>query len=227
MKLVDLTQDYLNSRKFEGAIPIVHALSPASIYVVVNIIAFNNRIAKSTIKQKVRTATLDALDYTRIKPGRGFTLSDLSGIYENIDEGRLIDYADFKVLTRVPRITKSNPLAPDFVGRVSITNLIDYDSYLVTAVTTTQYAVSKNGIPQSTLGTVTVEYETDESEIIFTLGESGDVFTPGDTWRFDTSKYKDNLVIGEDEYMQLEKDSDLVIAVFYPGEYNLKTQSGV
>lgn len=225
--LVQQAQDRLNQRKLEGAVPIAHALSPASISVLVNIVAFNSRIPKATIKQKVRKATIDSLLYTKIKPGRGFTLSDLSGLYENIDEGKLVDYADFTVLTRIPRVDKSNSGAPDFYGRVQLTSLIGYDQYLITAVSTTQFSCAINGRPQSQLGVVSVDYQTDNGEVVFTLGVTGDVFTIGDTWRFDTSKYRDNLVIGENEFMRLEKESDLTIAVYYPGEYDLKTQSAV
>lgn len=225
--LVSQAQARLDERKVEGAIPIVHALDPADIYIVVNIVAFNSKVQKTTIKQKVRTATVDALDFRKIKPGRGFTLSDLSGLYENMDNGKLVDYADFRVLTRIPRVTKSNPSSPDFYGRIKITDLVAYDQYLVTAVTSTQFSVSINGHPQSVLGDVAVDYETDRGEVTFTLGETGDTFTIGDTWRFDTSKYRDNLVIGDNEFMRLIKDTDLVVAVFYPGEYDIKTQSAL
>ena len=223
--LVSQVQAKLDAKKLDGAVPIAHALAPASIIIAVNVVALSSRTAKPSVKQKVSKATIDALDYTRIKPGRGFTLSDLSGIYENIDDGKLVDYADFRVLTRVPRVVRSNLSAPDFYGRVQLTSKIGYDQYLISAVTTSQFAVSINGRPQSVLGDVGVEYETDAGEVIFTLGVTGDVLVIGDTWRFTTSKYRDNLVIDDDEFMQLEGDGDLVIAVFYPGEYDIKKQS--
>jgi len=225
--LVQSVQDVLNEKKVEGAIPIAHPLDPASVFVIVNIVTFTNKIPKSTVKQKVRTATTDALDYTRIKPGRGFTLSDLSGIYENINDGKLVDYADFIALTRIPRVEKSNASAPDLQGRVKLTEDIGYDQYLLTAVSTTQFAVAINGVPQSALGTVAVQYTTDNGEVTFTLGEVGDVLVVGDTWRFQTSKYRDNLVIEDDEFMRLERSDDLVVSVYFPGEYNLKTQSAL
>lgn len=223
--LIGLVQTALDEKKLDGAIPAADTLQLASIQIAVNVVTFNSSIAKSTVKKKVIDETTANLDYTKLTRGRGFTLSDLSGIYENIDDGELIDYVDFSIITRIPRVQKSNSSAPDFVGRVKLTSAVEYDTYLVTAVSTTQFAVSKNGAPQTTLGTVATEYTTNNGEITFTLGESGDVLTAGDTWLFRTSKYVDNIVIDSNETMQLEKSSDLVVNVYYPGEYDLKTKA--
>jgi hypothetical protein len=223
--LINLVQAALDEKKLDGAIPAADTLQLANIQIAVNVVTFNSSIAKSTIKKKVIDETEENLDYTKLTRGRGFTLSDLAGIYENIDDGELIDYVDFAILTRVARVQKSNSSAPDFVGRVKITSAVGYDTYLVTAVSTTQFSVSKNGAPQTTLGTVATEYTTNNGEITFTLGESGDTLTIGDTWLFRTSKYVDNIVIDSNETMQLEKSSDLVVNVFYPGEYDLKTKA--
>jgi len=227
--LISQVQSQLDSMKLEGALPFAFALSPANVFISVNIVTFNNRQQKSSIKSKVRQATLDNLDYTKLTRGRGFTISDLSGVYESLDDGKLVDYADFAILTRIPRMLQTNLSAPTLVGRAKFgTNAqlgLGYDTYLITAISTTQFAVSKNGIPQTTSGTVGIEYTTDNSEIQFTLGASTDILTAGDTWRFKTSKYTDNMVIDPDEYMYLEKSSDLVISVFYPGEYDITTKS--
>lgn len=223
--LLSSVQEDFDKRKMDGAIPVAFSLDPASILVTVNIVAKTSRIPKTTIRQKVREETLESLDFTKLIPGRAFTLSDISGIYENIENGKLVDYADFVVLSRVPRVTKSNPASPDFFGRVKLSDTIGYDDYLVTALTTTTFAVSKNGAPQSTQGTVAVEFTTDDNEVTFTLGETGDVFVIGDTWSFSTSKFRDNIVIGDNEFMRLQLSTDLVVAVFFPGEYDLKTQS--
>ncbi len=223
--LLSDVQEKFDKEKMEGAVPVALALAAADILITVNVVSFSSKIPKSTIKQKVREETVNSLDFTKLIPGRGFTLSDLSGIYENIDSGKLIDFIDFITLSRVPRIVKRNPSAPDFFGRVKLTSAIGYDDYLVTALTTTTFAVSKNGIPQSVQGTVATEFNTDNSEITFTLGESGDTFVIGDTWSFSTSKFRDNLVIADEEFMRLQLSTDLVVAVFFPGEYDLKTQS--
>jgi len=225
--LINLTQAALDDVKVEGALPIVYALNPASILISINIITFSNKVQKPTVKSKVRQETLDQLDYRNLIRGRGFTISDLSGFYENLDSGKLIDYIDFNVLSRVPRVQKTNVLSPDFVGRVKITATAGYDTYVITAVTVNQFVVSKNGTPQSVNGTVAVEFTTDSSEVSFTLGELGDVFTIGDSWSFKTSKYSDNIVLDDDEYMQLEDDGDLIISVYYPGEYNPITKGSV
>lgn len=227
--LISQVQAQLDSMKLEGALPFAFALSPASVFISVNIVTFDNRQQKSSTKSKVRQATLDNLDYTKLIRGRGFTISDLSGIYEALGDGKLVDYADFAILTRIPRVTQTNLSAPTLVGRVKFgTNAqlgLGYDTYLITALDATQFAVSKNGIPQTVNGVVGIEYTTDNNEIQFTLGASTDTLTAGDTWRFKTSKYADNMVIDPDEYMYLEKSSDLVISVFYPGEYNITTKS--
>jgi hypothetical protein len=223
--LISTVQTELDSKKVDGAIPVADTLQEAGILVSVNVVTFSDRISKASVKQKVITETNDNLVYTKLIRGRAFTQSDLSGIYEAIDNGELIDYVDFTVLTRVPRVVKSNSSAPDFVGRVKLTSSVGYDTYLVTAVSTTQFAVSKNGIPQASQGTVATEYTTSGSEVTFTLGESGDTLTIGDTWTFKTSEYVDNIVIDGNETMKLEQASDLVVSVFYPGEYDLRTKS--
>jgi hypothetical protein len=225
--LLDDVQEELDSKKIQGTIPVSQSLNPASIYISVNIITFSNSIKKSTVKQKVVSETEDNLDYTKLTRGRGFTISDLAGIYENIDDGTLIDYIDFVILTRIPRIVKSNASAPDFVGRVQLTSDIGYDEYLVQATSTTEFTVSKNGTVQTTTGTVATEYTTDDDEITFTLGESGDTLTIGDTWIFKTSKYVDNIVIDSDEYMRMEYSSDLNISVYYPGEYDIANKTAL
>jgi hypothetical protein len=223
--LVDLVQQEVDEKKVEGAVPIVSALQPASIQIHVNVVTFDSRTQKSTVKQKVRTATTENLLYTKLIRGRAFTRSDLSNIYENIDEGGLVDYVDYSILTRVPRVTKSNPTSPDFVGRVAIASNVSYDTYLVTAITGTTFQVSKNGAPQTIIGTVATEYSTDDGEVTFTLGESGDTFSAGDTWLFRTSEYVDNIVIDDNEFQRLEESTDLVVAVYYPDEYSLSTKS--
>jgi hypothetical protein len=225
--LIDLVQTELDSYKVEGTIPVVDTLQPTGIVISVNVITKTSNIKKSTVRLKIKEATEDNLEYTQLIRGRGFTTSDLAGIYENIDDGDLVDYVDFVVLTRVPRIQKSNVAAPDFVGRVKIGSTAGYDDYLVTATTTTTFTVAKNSAPQVTQGTVATEYTTSGSEITFTLGEAGDTFTIGDTWRFKTSEYVDNIVIDNNEVMELEKSSDLTVSVFYPGEYNIATKAAV
>lgn len=223
--LIAQVQTELDNKKVDGAIPVADTLQEAGVLIAVNVITKTNRIAKASVKKKVIDETTANLDYTMLTRGRAFTRSDLDGIYEALEDGELIDFVDFTILSRVPRVTKSNSGAPDFVGRVKITSTTDYDTYLVTAVSTTQFAVSKNGVPQSQLGTVATEYTTDNNEVTFTLGEFGDTFITGDVWTFKTSRYSDNIVIDGNETMTLEESSDLVVSVFYPGQYNLKTKA--
>lgn len=224
--LLDLVQTELDLKKLEGATVVAHALSPANIIVSVNIITFGTSISKNTVKLKVTETISDALEYTEIKAGRGFTHSDLAGICENIDNGSLIDYADFTILSRVPRVTKSNDSAPDIQNRVIIGSDVGYDTYVITAVSSTTFVVSKNGTPEATLGTVATSYITSDSEITFTLGVTGDTLTIGDYWTIQTSKYADNISLESDEFMRLEYSSDLNISVYFPNEYDMKTKSG-
>lgn len=221
--LIQQIQDHLDDVKVEGAVPVVHALEQASIKISVNAVLSNRNIQKSTAKQKIRQATLEALDFRELTRGRGFTISDLAGIYENIDD--LIDLVDFTVLTRVPRVEQSNSSAPEMKGRVTVGTTSSYDTWLVTAISATQFIVTKNGTPQSAQGTVATAYTSDNSEVSFTLGVSGDTLTIGDTWTWTTSEYVDNIVIDDNETMQLELDSDLVISVYYPREYDVATKS--
>ena len=225
--LIDTVQEELDEKKLDGAIPVVDALEEASILISVNVITKNSNILKSTVKKKIYDATTENLVYTELIKGRAFTRSDLSGIYEAIDDGKTVDYVDYAILSRVPRVEKSNALAPDIIDRVTISETTDYNTWLITALTTTTFVVTKDGAPQSTTGTVATSFSSDDTEVTFTLGETGDTFTVGDTWTFKTSRYSDNIVIDSNEYMQLEEASDLVISVFYPGEYSLTTKSAV
>jgi len=225
--LIGLVQAEFDELSMEGAIPVAASLQPAGIQVSVNVVTFDSKTQKSSVKSKVIAATNANLVYTELIRGRAFTRSDLSSIYENIDSGNLIDYVDFSVLTRVPRVVQSNSSAPEVVGRVLVYDGVGYSEVLVTAISTTQFSVSVDGVPQSTQGTVATEFETDDGCIKFTLGVTGETFVVGDTWRFKTSKYNDNIVIDSDEFMELEESSDLTVSVFYPGEYDIKTKAAV
>jgi len=225
--LIDSVQTQLDNKKVEGAIPVVDTLQQAGILISVNVVTFSNNVAKSTVKAKVIAATENNLVYTELTRGRAFTRSDLSGIYEALEDASLVDYVDYTILTRVPRVVASNSSAPEFQGRVKVTSAAGYDTYLVTAVSTTQFSVSKNGTPQVSLGTVATEYTTSGGEVTFTLGVTGDTLTAGDTWLFKTSDYVDNIVIDDNEVMRLESSADLNVSVFFPGEYDITTKSAV
>lgn len=225
--LKTLVQASLDDNKMEGAIPVVDGLEDAYIFISVNVILKSTNTKKERARSKIKYATIDNLVYTKLTRGRGFTVSDLSGIYENIDDGEVVDFVDFTILSRIPRVEKSNAGGPDFSGRVNITSTVGYDTYLVTAVTTTTFTVSKNSIPQSTGGTIATQYISDDLEVSFTLGEPGDLMVVGDTWVFKTSKYADNIVLDPNEIMALEKDSDLKISVFYSDEYSIKDKAAI
>lgn len=223
--LVAQVQAYLDSLKMEGMIIYVHYLYNASIFIEVNVITKDRKTVKSTVKSKVKKAITDQLYYTNLKPGRGFALSDTNGFLEEIDDKQLVDYCDFVVHSRIPRIEQSNVSAPTIVGRVEIGETCGYDTWVISAISATQFTVSKSGVVQSVYGTVATAYTSDNNEVSFTLGVSGDVLTVGDTWIFKTSKYKDNMYLDSKEMPVLELDSDLTINVFFPDEYDITTQA--
>lgn len=218
---------FLNARKMEGMRIYTHSLNAASLLMTVNVIIFNSKVQKSTVKSKVKTAITSNLSYDKLKYGRGFALSDSSGFIEEIDNKTLVDYCDFVVHSRKPTVTKSNLSAIDIRGSISVGVSSGYDTYVITAISTTQFMVSKNGIPQGGSGTVGSLYTSNNSEISFTLGIVGDTIIVGDTWLFKTSKYKDNIYLDSDEFLTLTQDSDLIINVYYPNEYSMTTQSGI
>jgi Baseplate J-like protein len=225
--LLSQVQARLDARKIDGTQPKAFALAHAGILVSANVVTFDKKSPKALVKQKVRELVINNLHYTKLTRGRGFTLSDLSGLIEGLNDGLLIDYVDFSILSRVPRVSKSNTGAPDFIGRVTISSTAGYDTYVVTAISTSEFIVTKNGIPQSQQGVLATAYATNNNEVTFTLGETGDTLTVGDTWSFKTSRYRDNIVLDSNEFMYLERSSDLVVSVFYPGEYDLRTQAAL
>lgn len=225
--LISQVQTKLDAAKIDGSIIVVDTLKQTGVIISVNVVTKDNKTPKATVRQRVRQATLDNLDYRLLTKGRAFTRSDLSGVYEALSNRNLVDYVDFPILTRVPRVEKSNSSAPDFVGRIDVFDGVEYSEYLITATSTTEFSVSVDSAPQSTIGTVATEFTTDDGFVKFTLGETGDTLTVGNTWKFSTSRYSDNIVIGSNEVMFLERESDLEISVFFPGEYDIATKSAV
>lgn len=213
----------IDSRKLEGALVDIYALREAPILIQANMVLNTSKIQKSTAKNKALSAIIAALDYTQIKPGRGFKLSDITAIFENLDSGTLVDYVDIRQCSRVPTVVKSNASAPDFVGRVLIYDDPGYSTILVQALSATAFLVSVDGTPESVQGSVGVQYTLSSGKVKFTLGTTSDTLTVGDTWTMKTSKYRDNIYLDPDEYMGQDLDSDIAITVYYPGEYDFVT----
>lgn len=217
----------LTSRGFEGCIVYSYALDAAHVLAQANMVLKASNVQKATARLKARVGIVAALDYTQVRPGSGWKMSDLDAIFENLEDGTLVDFVDLVQLSRVPRIIKSNLAAPDVQGRVQIREGVGYSTILLQALTTTSYLISVDGTPQAAQGTVGISYTTDDGFITLTLGTVMDTLTPGNFWTIKTSKYRDNMVIDPDEYMDLDLDSDIQINVFYPGEYSLTTHSAV
>lgn len=225
--LLSTVQSELIARGFEGAVVYTYALSPAYVTIAANMVLKTSRVQKSIAKGKARAALLTALDYTNISPGVGWKLSDVNGIFESLDNGNLVDYVDLVMMSRVPRVIQSNTSAPSIQGRVQLADGVGYSTYLIQAITTTTFLVSINGTPESVAGTVGTAYSTSDGYITFTLGLPTDTLTVGDTWTIKTSKYRESIYLDPDEFMALQLDSDLSIAVYYPNEYNFVKRSSV
>lgn len=219
--LIAQVQARFNERKLDGATPVAYTLAAADILLTANIVTYNTTEEKPSIKRKVTEAIEAALVYTELRPGRGFAISDIAGVIENVGGGGLVDYTDFILLSRVPRVQKSNTSAPDMISRIAISSLAEYAEFVVTAVSTTEFMVAKSGVPESSNGTVATEYTTADGDITFTLGEVSDTFTIGDTWRFKTSKYVGNMYLDSDEFMRLASSADLILNAYYPAEYSI------
>ncbi len=159
-----------------------------------------------------------ALFFKNLTIGRGFAQSDLDALVENIDDGKLVDFVDFLVLTRYPTPVASNPAAPNFKGEIVPLAPADYDTWSIQAVTTTTFQLLKNGSLDSQ-GTVGVELTSADGSIVFTLGETTDTFTIGDNWTFKTSAFRNSMRLDKLEFMELVRDSDLNITVFFNDEF--------
>ena len=161
-----------------------------------------------------------ALFFSNLEIGRGFAQSDLDSIVEDVDDGNLVDFVDILTLTRFPTPVKANPSSPDFSGRIVPTSNVGYDDYSIQANTTTTFILFRNGASQGQ-GTIGVAFTPPEGEITFTLGETTDVFTIGDSYTFRTSAFADNMRLDDFEFMQLERDNDLTITIFFNDEFTI------
>ena len=227
--LLTLVETTLASKEIAGMTLSVNALKSAHIWIQMRVILKSSNVDKAVARKRIYEAissfkldgsiNLDgALYFRNLTIARGFALSDVSGILENLDNGELVDYVDFLVLTRYPTVTASNPAAPEFVGEITPSSTADYDDWSIQAVTTTTYYVFKNTVLNGT-GTRGEAYTSALSEITFTLGTTTDTFTVGDNWTFKTSAYRNNMRLDTYEFMELVRDSDLEITIYWPHEF--------
>ncbi len=231
--LLTLTESTLAPREIHGMVMNALAIASAHIWIDMRVVlktaSVNKSIARKRIYESIAAFKLNgkvnatgALYYRNLTPGRGFTLSDIAGILENLDDGELVDYVDFLVFTRYPTVTKSRAGAPDFSGEIVPTATAGYDTWSIQAITTTTFNVYKNGVLDSNSpGTRGVEFTTAGTELVFTLAGTADTFIAGDSYAFKSSKYTDNMKLDKKESMELVRDSDLGITIYWPREYEI------
>lgn len=207
-----------------------HSLISAHILIDMRVILksqVNKTLARKEIYEAISAFKLDgtenttgALYFRNLTIGRGFALSDVSGILENLRSGSLVDFVDFFRFTRYPSPVASNPSSPSFQGEIVPLSEADYDDWTIIAGTASTFDVFKNGLIDSS-GTIGVSHTTDDGSLRFTLGTPLDVFTPGDNWTFSASRYNGNMRLNDFEFMELARDSDLKITIYHPGEFTL------
>lgn len=209
------------------------SLLSAHILLQMNVSLQSNRVNKSVARRKIFEAISafkadgsvnpdGALYFRNLTIGRGFALSDMSNIIENVDDGDLVDFVDYVTFTRYPTPVADNlATLVEFDGEVEPLSPASYDDWTISTTSTTAFILLKNGVVDST-GAIGVTHTSADGSIRFTLGETTDVFVPGtDGWTFRTSAFRNNLRLDRYEFMQLIRDSDLQITIFFPGELEI------
>lgn len=231
--LLQSVEDTLDPRLIHGVTLNALSLLSAHILIQMNVSLQTTRVNKSVARRKVFEAISaskadgsvnsdGALFFRNLTIGRGFAISDLGSIIEDIDDKTLVDFVDFTVFTRYPTPVAQNAATlVEFDGEIVPLSAADYDEWTITSTSTTEFALLKNGLPDST-GTIGVTHTSASSEIQFTLGKTTDTFVAGtDGWTFKTSAYRNNMRLDRFEFMELVRDSDLQITVFFPGELEI------
>lgn len=216
---LDEVQDYLNERCVVQGRLVAESIKSARIRINAHVTAKTNKISKSVLLKHVWDELVAAFAYDQFDTGEGYTISQVGEIILSIQNNTLFKSVDFTVLSRWPRVVKSNDLAPDMDRDIEVTPLAGYDTWVVTALTTVDFSTTKNGYIEMTNGSVGVPYTPAGGEMTFTLGTTSDFLVPGDTWTFKTSKLVGNVLVDYNEHMSLN-ESDLEVTVYYPGEYN-------
>jgi len=218
--LIDAVQTGLAEIAMIGSQVNVNTTEEAELLISARVYTRTTDIPRATVRQKVIDEILNALDYRNIEIGKAFTVSELSKLILDIDNGQLVQAVNFTELTRRPRVVQSDPDAPSIQGDVEVNAAADYASWVVSQLTATTFAVAKNGSVTGSPGTVGEEYTTAEGEITFTLGTPTDTLPAATTWTFSTSKYSGNIQIGDGEVPVISNLGQVQVDVFYPGEGN-------
>jgi hypothetical protein len=231
--LLQTVKQKLTPRAVHGVTINAKSLLPSNILIKMDVSLQSNKVNKSLARRRVfetiSAYTLDnkvntdgALYFKNLTIGRGFAFSDMDSLLEDIDNKKLIDFVNYSTFTRYPTPIATN-LATTvlFDGEVEPQLVADYASWTIVATSTTQFTLFKNGFVDS-LGTVGVLHASNDGSIKFTLGQTTDAFVPSvDVWSFKTSAYRNNMLLDPHEFMELSKDSDLQISIYYPGELSI------
>lgn len=231
--LLSDVEDILGPRLIHGVVLNARSLLSAHILVQMNVSLLSTKVNKSVARRKIfeaisafktdGTVNSDgALYYRNLTIGRGFALSDLGALIESIDDGDLVDFVDFVTFTRYPTpVAQNESTVVEFDGEIVPLEPADYDDWTVVSTSTTEFALLKNGLPDS-YGDIGVTHTSADGEIQFTLGKTTDTFDPGvDAWNFSTSNFRNNMKLDRFEFMELYRDSDLQITIYFPGELEI------
>lgn len=229
--LTTSVEEYLTPRLIHGASVNVDALNQARVWIRMNVALKTNSLNKSVARKRIYEAIAatklngdpnedGALYYRNLTIGRGFTLSDISALLENLDDGELVDFVNFLTFTRYPTPEAGQVTTVEFAGEIVPGTSASYNSWNVQAITDTTFYVYKGGVLDSE-GEVGVAHTSSGGEITFTLGTTADTFGSGDSWTFKTSAYLNNMKLDKFEILELFRSSDLEINIFYPGELEI------
>lgn len=228
--ILDDVEEKLAPRLIHGVTLNAKSLRSAHILIRMNVALRSNRVNKSVARRRIfetisafksdGSVNQDgALFFRNLTIGRGFALSDMSSLIERIDDGELVDFVDYLTFTRYPTPIAANLATTVFFdGEIVPLSPADYDDWSITPTTATTFALFKNGVIDSN-GTIGVTHTSADGSIRFTLGETTDTFdTSLDGWTFSTSAFRNNMRLSRFEFMELARDNDLQITVFFPGE---------
>lgn len=213
---------FLEERSLMGAAIDARATEDAHIVIAMEVHLKNAKYDKGVVNQLIYNTILAQLHWRVVRLGVGFYTSDIDALVKNLEEKKLVDWVDIARMTRIPRVTMSNPIGAEIQGDVTVKEDATAVTWRLTALEPTGsplryfYSVSKGGAgkPNGEIG-----YLYTDDDVEFTLGVVGGTLpTEGDVWAFDVSPYNDNIQIGPGEIMALRYPSDIDTTLYYPGE---------
>jgi len=216
--LIDAVTTGLDQIKMIGSQVTVAPTEIADLLIAAKIYTRTTDIPRATVRQKVIDAILSALDYRNIEIGEAFKVGELSKIILDIDNGQLVQAVNFSQLTRIPRVVQSDVSAPSMQGAVEVNATAGYNDWIVSQLSSTTFAVAKDGAVVGSPGNVGEEYTTSGGEITFTLGTPTETLPSSSVWSFSTSKYSGNIKVGTGEVPIILNLGQVQVDVFYPGE---------